>query len=78
MISASSFSSFALANVCLAEIRNALRNFLRSSGDINMNAEEKLNSLIAEYRSLKTEEEKKGFDEKMRHTFSEISPIFIK
>ena len=33
-----------------------------------MNAEEKLNSLIAEYRSLKTEEEKKGFDEKMRHT----------
>ena len=38
------------------------------------NAEEKLNSLIAEYRSLKTEEEKKGFDEKMRHTLSEISP----
>ena len=29
-----------------------------------MNAEEKLNSLIAEYRLLKTEEEKKGFDEK--------------
>ena len=28
-----------------------------------MNAEEKLNSLIAEYRLLKTEEEKKGFDE---------------
>ena len=27
-----------------------------------MNAEEKLNSLIAEYRLLKTEEEKKGFD----------------
>lgn len=39
-----------------------------------MNAEEKLNSLIAEYRLLKTEEEKKGFDEKMRHTFTEISP----
>ena len=39
-----------------------------------MNAEEKLNSLIAEYRLLKTEEEKKGFDEKMRHTLSEISP----
>ena len=39
-----------------------------------MNAEEKLNSLIAEYRSLKTEEEKKGFDVKMRHTLSEISP----
>ena len=38
-----------------------------------MNAEEKLNSLIAEYRLLKTEEEKKGFDEKMRHTLSEIS-----
>ena len=35
-----------------------------------MNAEEKLNSLIAEYRLLKTEEEKKGFDEKMRHTLS--------
>ena len=34
----------------------------------------KLNSLIAEYRLLKTEEEKKGFDEKMRHTLSEISP----
>lgn len=39
-----------------------------------MNAEEKLNSLIAEYRLLKTEEEKKGFDEKMRHTLSEIFP----
>ena len=39
-----------------------------------MNAEEKLISLIAEYRLLKTEEEKKGFDEKMRHTLSEISP----
>lgn len=39
-----------------------------------MNAEKKLNSLITEYRSLKTEEEKKGFDEKMRHILSAMSP----
>ena len=44
------------------------------NSDISMNAEEKLNILIAEYHSLKTEVEKKGFDEKMRHTLSEISP----
>lgn len=34
------------------------------NSDISMNAEEKLNILIAEYHSLKTEVEKKGFDEK--------------
>lgn len=39
-----------------------------------MNAEKKLNSLITEYRSLKTEEEKKGFDEKMQHILSAMSP----
>ena len=43
------------------------------NSDISMNAEEKLNILIAEYHSLKTEVEKKGFDEKMQHTLSEMS-----
>lgn len=39
-----------------------------------MNTEEKLKDLITEFRSLKTESEKKSFDEKMVNTLSEMSP----
>lgn len=39
-----------------------------------MNAEEKLRDLITEFRSLKTETEKKDFDQKMMSTLSEMSP----
>ena len=39
-----------------------------------MNAEQILNNLIVKYRSLKTEEKKKGFDRKMLYTLPEVFP----
>lgn len=42
--------------------------------DTNMNAEQILNNLIVKYRSLKTEEKKKGFDRKMLYTLPEVFP----
>lgn len=39
-----------------------------------MNAEQKLKDLMAEFRSLKTEEEKSVFDDKMKQVLAEMDP----
>lgn len=39
-----------------------------------MNAEQKLKDLMAEFRSLKTEEEKSVFDDKMKQVLAEMGP----
>lgn len=39
-----------------------------------MNAEQKLSDLMAEFRMLKTEEEKSAFDNKMRQALTDMNP----